>query len=135
MTDDEPIDLRRFKLEQIRVDIERYRAEHEARRPMLNMQARLADAAVRSSLLLNGGAALALLNLKMSPGAVVVFGLGAAFGAGAASMGFVASLVLAEHSEHPVLGNLLRWSAIACGAASLAAFVVGIILASQAISP
>ena len=88
-----------------RLKLEHYRVTHEAKRPYVEAVFRFSDLAVRSLLILNGGAALAILgfasrelssNKSASAFAPVcfLFGLGSALAVACAGLAYHCAMVL-----------------------------------------
>lgn len=118
---------------------------------MFDATIRFAEITIRSLLLLNGGAAVALLafagNAKQSglpdeqlsayASAVQMFGWGALLSVGVAALAYLAQLFFTEMSArkpHPA-GIVLRCAAIFMAFVSLGLFGCGTYKASQAIKP
>jgi hypothetical protein len=134
------LDERRLKIETERLHIERYRvyeleqyrAKQDARRPALDLQAKLAEATVRTLVLLNGGAAVALLafgretaTLKAVAPSLLWFAVGAALGAATAGVGYLAQTLMLEAPASNA-GPVLRGVAVLAAVLSGCAFLVGV---------
>lgn len=140
------LELYRARLAHSQAELDRYRAEHEAKRPLVEAVMRFADLAVRSLLILNGGAALAILTYAANAtktgstygeelaSLVWYFGVGAFLSAATAGLAYVAQVCFSELSSEGNLNN--RWGhrvrvvALVVGIASLAAFGWGMLQAS-----
>lgn len=145
------IDRRRLAVEDQKVSVDMRRADIEARRLAYEPKRvssestiKFADLTVRSLLLLNGGAALAVLTFaansaKGSSGAVVsaqdlapsilLFGSGAATSVATAAASYVAQLSYTQ--DYKKVGNTFQVLAVIGGVASLVLFVAGMIVAAR----
>lgn len=143
-------DQQRLALESERVNFDRYRGTHEVNRPYAEAVMRFADLTVRSLLLLNGGAALAVLtfatnaNKSMLLGSriedlaslVWLFALGAGLSVATSAASYLAQVLFTElDAPHDYrLGNVFRGIAVAFGFAAMVCFFLGMWNASAALS-
>ena len=144
------LDQERLELEKHRADLDRYRAkfdtESNQRRPMFEAVIRFAEMSVRSLLILNGGAALALLTFATSAAlrggtlgfktALLAFGAGAALSVVTAAFSYLAQSYYAvsegEDRSHK-LGQVFRQAGMTCAVFGLAAFFTGVGLVASAL--
>jgi hypothetical protein len=143
------LDEERLALERHRVDLDRYRAQldfqNSQRRPMFEAVIRFAEMTVRSLLILNGVAAIALLtfvgNAAARAGALnfrlalIAFGAGAVLSVVTAAFFYVAqsSYAVSEGQDRShKLGQIFRHAAMTCGFFGLVAFFVGVGMAATA---
>lgn len=135
------LDKRRLHLERYRARLEQHRVHHDIRKPYVESGIRFADVTVRSLLILNGGAALALLAFagntatktnieylpKLAP-ALQLFGWGATLSVATPALSYLAQMLLLRPSSgwKWELGVGLRIIAILSAAASLVMFFMGI---------
>lgn len=136
------LDRYRSRLERSKLKLEFYKVREDARKPSAEAITKFADATIRSLLILNGGAALALLtfaanarNLGSSiatdalQAAVLAFGSGAAAATATAFFTYVSQAIY--HHRNDKAGNRVRAVAIVFGFVSLGAFAFGTWSASQ----
>jgi hypothetical protein len=144
------LDQERLELEKHRADLDRYRAkldtETNQRRPMFEAVIRFAEMSVRSLLILNGGAALALLTFATSAAlrggtlgfktALLAFGAGAALSVVTAAFSYLAQSYYAvsegQDQAHK-LGQIFRHAGMICAVLGLAAFFAGVGLVASAL--
>jgi hypothetical protein len=152
------IDEKRVELEKARValdkDFERLKLEHhkisdETKRGVFDAGIRFADMALRALLIINGGAAVALLTFAGNAGRLgiavqsgrtfaplITFGAGAAISIMTAFLAYVAQMIyfeVAPHERGLLIGNRVRAACVACGIASWLLFCVGLYFASKII--
>ncbi len=134
----------RLELDRAKLETEKAKLQSEAARPSFDAVIRFAELAIRSLLLLSGGAAVALLSFAGNRGATGKESLDAyawavmLFGGSASGSVLTAGLSYLGQScftaDHDKLGTLLRWIAIITWLGSLSAFGVGVKAASNAVS-
>ncbi|MGQ0457731.1 MAG: hypothetical protein ACT4OU_11785 [Hyphomicrobium sp.] len=121
----------RLALERDRLEVERLRPEIEARNTF-------ADRCIQSLLLLNGGAAVALLAYigeSKVPWACLYpsllhFGKGTALAVATACAAYVTQILFAEWPDERDVARIVRIGAMALGAASIYYFMQGIFAAA-----
>ena len=154
------IELEKLKLERDRLELERHRANFElyaaqvsahgndveAQRANMEAVIKFAEIAIRSLLLLNGAAAIAILSFASNAAgrgfpvpfrsAVLVLGWGAALSVLTAGLSYVSQSVISE-AKTPWIekwgGGGLRVFAVFTAFLSLGAFLCGIYLAARAV--
>jgi hypothetical protein len=136
-------------MEKYRADFERWKAEVDARKPMYDAVIRYGELAIRSLLLVAGGAAVALAGFAGSSigsssaavrqalaSSILWLGLAAAGAVATAGLAYVAQVFFAEapqpRNEH--LGAGVRLVAVLFFIGSLVCFVWGAYLASLAVA-
>lgn len=150
------LDETRVELDKARVhyDMEKLKLEHykigvEAERGTFEAGIRFADMALRALLIINGGAAVALLTFAGNAGRLgvaaqsgrtaaplIAFGVGAALSIMTAFLAYVAQVTYFEAAPHErgkKIGNRFRAACIACGIMSWVLFCVGLFFASRII--
>ena len=141
MTDTE-LERARLALDQERIKLDHYRVEMERYRPGFEATIRFADIAIRSLLILNGGAALALLTFAGNAASrgqqisfewsLLAFGIGAAFSVATAGFSYLSQSLYTEGeagTPYARLGLSMRLVAFAIGFVAWLLFLVGIGLA------
>ena len=142
------LERERLALERDRTNLEIQRLQVEALRPGIDAVIRFAEIGIRSLLILNGGAALALLSFASSASSrnepvtfktsLCAFGAGAALSVLTAGLSYAAQSAYNREARRPVpdqfIGGWLRNIAFVCGLIALGAFVVGMISAAQSFS-
>ena len=141
----------RTDLERWKADLERWKAIAEGRRPMFEAAMRYAELAIRSLLLVSGGAAIALAGfaghslgsanpnpaiLQALGSSVMWFAYSAAGAVGVAGLAYVSQILYGEVPEpwDDRLGGFVRILAVALFLASLLCFVWGANAASLALT-
>lgn len=141
-------EIRKLWLERYKARVELYRTHYDIRKPFVESGTKFADLAIRSLLILNGGAALALLAFlgntlgksqvvdlaKLGP-ALQAFGLGAALSVITPASAYIAQLMLLRPTSGTKqdIGNGIRLLAIMFWLSGLFFFLRGIYLASSAL--
>ena len=124
------------------IEIERARLELDRARPVYDAGIRFAEMTVRSLLILNGGAALALFTIAGNADKIgvkpqiaelswmaVCFAAGAALAVSTAFLSYVAQTVYVEvqpHERATRIGNRVRKGVVVFGLLSMTAFIVGV---------
>jgi hypothetical protein len=152
MTTPTDIEIARLQLEQERLALERERSalerarlQVEMIRPGIDAVIRFAEIGIRSLLILNGGAALALLSFASSASSrnepvtfkasICAFGAGAALSVLTAGLSYASQSAYNSEARKPapdhIMGVWLRNISFFCGLTALGMFVVGVVLASK----
>ena len=128
--------------------MDRWKAETDARKPLIEAGARYAELAIRSLLIVSGGAALALIGFAGSAlkdnttlvgmrelaSSVRYFSLAAAGSVAVAGLSYLSQAIMLDAAEpwNARIGGIVRLLAILMFVASLACFLVGAFAASSA---
>lgn len=129
-------------LERERAELERTRVELERHRPVYDAGIRFAEMAIRSLLILNGGATLALFAIAGNADKVglkpkvpelslmaLIFGIGAAAAVTTAFFSYLAQTAYVEgdpEDQGRKWGNFFRALAVATGVGSMVAFAASL---------
>jgi hypothetical protein len=139
----------KIKLEDFKVDLDRFKAEREAEKPMIEAGLRFAEMAIRSLLILNGGAALGALTFAGNATrlgeaigngwlANLIFwlGIGAALSVATAFFSYVSQILLIEGKLGigKKIGAILRVFTACVGIAAWFIFLHAMISASASLA-
>jgi hypothetical protein len=141
----------RLTLDDYKTTLDRFKAEVDAQKPYVEGVMRFAELAVRSLLILNGGAALALLAFAGNTAArggidllgrvapvITIFSIGAALGVTTACGAYLAQALFMEAKTNPrlqIVAMGFRYASVLCGCISLMLFLWGMHRSSTAFQP
>jgi hypothetical protein len=140
------------ELEQHRNELEQHRIQRDSINASVNAAVTFAGAAIKGLLIINGGAAVAIIaflgHLSDNPAAgpakiaalapaLIAFGWGALLGAMVAALAYLSQLFFSQHVATEarcslILGEVFRWTAVAVAAAGYVVFAIGLYTAVAA---
>lgn len=136
-------------LDELKYELELERVKHEIDRPYLEATTQIAVNAIKTVVVINGAAAIAILaflgNGQQSASkametasltsALYLFGMGVFAGAACNMFAYFFQAFARERSDKPKSGHVLRFLAVLSGVGGMFLFLFGVHLAAQAFSP